>query len=98
MSFSMINLHSVANSEVCDTITELNDGASNVRAKYGWEVSDQDAERLDLPLDRVQCGRLDANKHFSRCWLGHVEGGELEGSSNVGDYECFLLGWNGHVN
>ncbi len=60
--------HPVSFREVCDFRTDLLDEPGSVRASYVGKFLDEVAERLDLPVDGVECGGGDLNEKV--LWAG----------------------------
>lgn len=61
---------SISNVEVLNALPDRDDDARNVCPKDHRVLRNGKVVIMDLPLDGIECGRLDAGEYFTLLWPG----------------------------
>ena len=87
--------HSVPLRKAYNTFTQLFHYPCGVTSQNRRELLDECAVNLDLPVHRVQRGRLDFDEDLSGAGLGYIGSVHLKRTLFPRQVKHFLLGW-GH--
>lgn len=86
------NVHFVSYGEVRDALADGLHDARCVCAEDGGVLFDEEVERLDLPVDGVERGRVDLDEDFARTGRWNVALPHSERALGLDEVECLLSG------